>query len=234
MLYSFSVNRISVNYGFLILEKGKTMIIGITNQKGGVGKTTIAVNMAAELARGGNRVLVIDTDIQGTALDWQNSREEEPLFNVVGFPRDKLYKHIAGLGRGYDHIVIDCPAGAGEVTRGAILASDLVIIPIEPGPHELWASRFIIKLVQEAQDFNEEIKACFIVTKKKANTALGRDCAKSLSKSPIPVCPVELGHFVIYPEGSVCGKPVFEMSPNSKAAQEFEAVMNALKEEYSI
>ena len=80
------------------------MIFGVLNQKGGVGKTTLSVNLAACLARTGARVLLIDADPQGSALDWAAARQGTALFSVVGFPRPTIHKEIAQLGQGYDHI----------------------------------------------------------------------------------------------------------------------------------
>ncbi len=105
------------------------MIIGVLNQKGGVGKTTLSVNIAAALAKRGARVLLIDADPQGSSLDWSAAREGEPLFSVVGLPRASIHKEISQVGQGYDHIIIDGPPRVTDLARSAIMASDLVLIP---------------------------------------------------------------------------------------------------------
>ena len=106
------------------------MIFGVLNQKGGVGKTTLSVNLAACLARTGARVLLIDADPQGSALDWAAARHAAPLFSVVGFPRPTIHKEIAQIGHGYDHIIIDGPPRVTDLARSAIMASDIVVIPV--------------------------------------------------------------------------------------------------------
>ena len=70
------------------------MIIGVLNQKGGVGKTTIAVHVAAALVREGRHVLLIDADPQGSALDWEMARSAAPLFTVLGKPKPSLHRDM--------------------------------------------------------------------------------------------------------------------------------------------
>ncbi len=142
------------------------MIIGVLNQKGGVGKTTLSVNIAAALAKRGARVLLIDADPQGSSLDWSAAREGEPLFSVVGLPRASIHKEISQVGQGYDHIIIDGPPRVTDLARSAIMASDLVLIPVQPSPYDIWAADEVVKLVQEATVYKESLKYAFVVNRK--------------------------------------------------------------------
>lgn len=85
------------------------MIISVLNQKGGVGKTTLSVDIAAQLAAEGKRVMLLDADPQGSSLDWAAAREVESCFTVVGLPRATLHKEISKFVQDYDHIIIDGP-----------------------------------------------------------------------------------------------------------------------------
>ena len=85
------------------------MKIGFLNQKGGVGKTTLAVNVADAMARQNKRVLLVDADQQGSALDWAAARRGDPMFAVAGLPRASIHKELPALAKGYDMVIIDGP-----------------------------------------------------------------------------------------------------------------------------
>jgi len=154
------------------------MIIGVLNQKGGVGKTTLSVNLAACLTRTGARALLIDADPQGSALDWAAAREGEPLFSVVGLPRATVHKEIGQIGQGYDHIIIDGPPRVTDLARSAIMAADVVLIPVQPSPYDIWAADEVVKLIDEARVYKDGLKSAFVVNLKIANTAIGRSAGR--------------------------------------------------------
>jgi hypothetical protein len=103
-------------------------VLAFLNQKGGVGKTTLATNVATALAFQKQRVLFIDADQQGSALDWSAARKGELLFPVVGLPKDTLHREIPALGESYDWVIIDGPPRVYNVAKSAIAAADIVVI----------------------------------------------------------------------------------------------------------
>lgn len=206
------------------------MIIGVLNQKGGVGKTTLSVNIAAALAHSGARVLLIDADPQGSSLDWSAAREGDPIFSVVGLPRASVHKEIGQVGQGYDHIIIDGPPRVTDLARSAIMASDLVLIPVQPSPYDVWAADEVVKLIQEATVYKENLKSAFVVNRKIANTAIGRDVGEALAAYEMPILTSTVTQRVIYAEAAAQGKAVFEIDTVGPAAAEIAALVAEILE----
>lgn len=196
------------------------MIIGVLNQKGGVGKTTIATNLAAVIAKTGFRVLLVDADPQGSSMAWSSAREAEPLFPVISMAKPTLHKDLPELARDYDVVIIDGAPRVNDLGRAAILASDVVLIPVQPSPYDVWASADTVQLIREAQQFKDSIKAVFVINRKIVNTAIGRDVANVLEQFDFPVLPVALCQRVIYAESAGQGRAVIETDPKSEAAVE--------------
>jgi chromosome partitioning protein len=206
------------------------VIYALLNQKGGVGKTTLAVHIATALAKRGRRVMLVDADPQGSALDWSASRQAEPLFPVIGLPRPNLHKEIPNHVSRYDDVVIDGPPRVNELTRSALLATDLAVIPVQPSPYDVWAAKEIVDLIREAVVFNEKLNSAFVINRKIVNTAIGRDVVEALAGYELPVFATAISQRVAFAESAASGSTVLEDSPQGPATAEIEAVVNELLE----
>jgi chromosome partitioning protein len=202
------------------------------NQKGGVGKTTLAVNIAASLSRS-SRVLLIDADPQGSALDCAAARQGDPLFPIVGLPKPTLHRDIDQIGAGYDHIIIDGPPRVTELARSAIMASDLVLIPVQPSPYDVWAADEVVKLLDDARIYKPTLHSAFVVNRKIVNTALGRDVRDALAAYSVPALDAAVCQRIVFAESAAQGLAAFEVEPDGTAAREIEALREEIMQKYS-
>lgn len=168
-------------------------VITVFNQKGGVGKTTIAVHIAGVLARDGYRVLLVDADKQGTALTWVSNAEEGSELpmrtaNLASAGR-KLHTQIRPYLEDNDYIVIDCPpATNAPCTQSALLVADLAILPLTPSPADLWASVGAEELLESAKAVNEDLIAVAIwnqFDKRRLLTQGAKDVLSEMSVIPM-------------------------------------------------
>lgn len=199
-------------------------VISILNQKGGVGKTTLAVHIATALARRSRSVLLLDADPQGSALDWAAARHGDPLFPVVGLPKPSIHKELPTLAKDYEMVIVDGPPRVYDVARSAIMASDLVLVPVQPSPYDVWAAKEIIDLLNEASVYKPSIQKAFLINRKIVNTAIGRDVIQALSEYPLPVLAATVCQRVAFAESATQGRTVYELDPDMLASQEITAL----------
>jgi len=206
------------------------LIISLLNQKGGVGKTTLAIHVAMTLARRGRRVLLVDADPQHSALDWNEAREESPCFPVIGLATKTLHRDIDAHKKNYDDLIIDGPPRVNELARAAIMAADLVLIPVTPSPYDVWAAKEITDLLNEASAFKPDLKSVFVINRKIANTAIGRDVSDALAGYPFPVLKATITQRVAFAESAAQGLTVQELDATGAASAEIEKLVDELVE----
>ena len=203
------------------------MILALLNQKGGVGKTTLALAIAGEWAMQGRRVILIDADPQGSALDWSEMRAREGLprlFSVIGLARDTLHREAPALARDADLVVIDGPPRVAGLMRSALLATDMVLIPVQPSPFDGWASAEMLALISEARIYRPELVARFVLNRCGARTVLARDTAETLADHDPPALASRIGQRIAFAAAAQSGRIVRELDHESVAAREISAL----------
>ena len=209
------------------------MIIALLNQKGGVGKTTLATHLAGELAARGRTTVVVDADPQGSALDWAQRRHQNGfprLFSVVGLARETLHVEAPELARGFDYVIIDGPPRVTALTRSALLAADVVLIPVQPSPYDIWASAEAVALITEARFFRPALRTAFVINRRVVGTGIGREVRPALTDQPFPTLNAEVHQRIAFADSVAAGSLVREHAFRSAAAREIAVLANEVTE----
>jgi len=220
----------SINESFSVVEN-RPMIVALLNQKGGVGKTTLATHIAGELALRGQQVILLDADPQGSALDWTQRRSQQGLprlFSAVGLARETLHQEAPELARRSDHVVIDGPPRIAALTRSALLAADRVLVPVQPSPYDLWASAEMVALIREAQVFRPTLRAAFVINRRVSTTVIGREARGALAEQPLPALRAEVHQRIVFADSVAAGRLACETASDSAAAREITALVDEL------
>jgi len=200
------------------------MIICFSNQKGGVGKTTLTLCAAYEFSKTGRDVLVIDADPQGSIMDWSDIREE-PLpknISIAAMPKKTIHRDLEALSKRYDYVIIDTPPRVTDITRSAIMASNIVVVPCTPSPYDVWATEETIDLIREAKIYHKSLVFTFMLNRKLANTVISREVKEAISSlgDDINLLSSEITQRVIFAEAANAGKVVQEIDGEGKATLE--------------
>lgn len=207
------------------------MIISILNQKGGTGKTTLAVNIAREYTLRKCSTLLVDSDSQGSALKWHEQSGGE-LIDLTCLPGSTMDKDVAKFHNNYLRIIIDGVPSMSTVTLCAIKAAKLILIPVQPSPYDIWATADLVRLIKERIEMTEgQTKAYFVISRKIKGTNIGSEINDLLAQYELPIFKSGTTQRVSYATSVQHGKTVVD--PEEKtfdASKEIKEIVNEIEE----
>jgi len=182
-------------------------IISFLNGKGGVGKTTTSINIATCLARQGHKVVMVDTDPQGSISNWYD--ESKCLFDLAEAASEKEVYTVRKQLKEYDYVVIDGAAAISAISSAAVMVSDLVLIPVTPSPLDFAACGAILAVV-EARENLQPVIARFLITKKVASAKMLEVLKESIADTGVPALRTGTTQRQVYIRTMMDGGTVFD------------------------
>ena len=199
------------------------MVLTIGNLKGGVGKTTLAFNLAVTLAGRGRDVLLIDAE--GPALAFTEIRTQArgvPGYTAVALHGASIRTQVRQLAAKYDEIVIDI-GGEDESgsLRAALTVTDTILIPLKPRSPDVWKTEETVALVEEAREINASLRAIAVINEADPQGKDNEETVAALGRLPgLEIAPVFIGRRKAFPNAAAQGLSVLESASDPKAAEE--------------
>jgi len=207
------------------------MILVVGNVKGGVGKTTLAVNLAIALSRKKHDVLLIDGDEQGTALTFTELRttaQGQPGYTAVALHGSNIRTQVRQLASKYTDVVIDVGGRDTGSLRAALTVADVVLIPVKPRSFDLWGVDQTADLVKEAREINNRLRAITVLNEADPQGKDNQAAADALSEvQGIELAPLQIVRRKAFPNAAAAGLSVLEYD-DAKASDEFHQLYNFL------
>lgn len=192
-------------------------VIALVGNKGGAGKTTLAVNLATTLAESGSTAM-FDADPQGSALQWQSiaGPQSEPKVIDAAAGLEAIFEQSAGR---YEHLIIDCPPSVHAAqTHAALELSDIALIPVQPSPLDLWATVHIEQAVERARRTNPRLRVLLVINQLEPRTKLSRLMHQALAELKLPAADTAIRRRAVYRASVLEGKSVLGMGRSGAAA----------------
>ncbi len=203
-------------------------VVAVAQRKGGAGKSTLAANLAAAFAGQGERVALLDTDPQKTLFHWHDQRGHAgQRANVLDFDAPSGWRVPAAcekLRRSHDVILLDTPPHDDTDARIAIRAADLVLVPLQPSPADLWATSATLDLAKA-----EKRPVAVALNRVPAQGRLAAEVAAALRGKDLTLLGTTLGNRTGFATAFAAGLGVTEAAPRSLAAEEVRALAAAVK-----
>jgi chromosome partitioning protein len=212
------------------------LAIAIANQKGGVGKTTVTMNLAAAFAEEGYNVYVADADEQQSCMSWAATTDPSKAlpFRVGSIAKleKNIGREIANLANDFDIVLIDCPPNIANLTTGRVLAvADATIVPTNTSPLEMWSSQGMIALIERTRASSPEAKFAILVNKSNKKSILYRELSKLLAESSVLMFESTMSDRECYPQAAALGRTVFDATGVRAGKKEAKQELKALVEE---
>ncbi|MDY6980130.1 MAG: ParA family partition ATPase [Pseudomonadota bacterium] len=202
-------------------------IVSLLNPKGGSGKTTLSTHLARAFHERGSKVLLVDSDPQGSASDWHAAREENPV-PLLAYGRPDNMKALPGIAAPYDFVFIDGAAKLADMLAAAVKVSHAVLIPVQPSPYDIWAASDLVDLIRARQEVTDGTPhAAFVISRAIKRTRLGQEVIAALADYGLPVFQAITVQRQVYPRTAADGLTVFDVAAPD-AVSEIDAIADEL------
>jgi len=204
-------------------------VIAIASLKGGVGKTTIATNLGACFSAAGIRTILVDLDIQQSAVGWGRvgTAAGHKIPKVIQLNAEGLDAELPRLKRDADVIVIDAPPRLEAETKEAMMDAELVLLPVLPGAFDVWALSETVAVLAKARELKPTLRA-YVIPNRLDHTTMSELMSKSLPKLGVPILGAGLGSRVAFREAALAGAGICEYAPGTPAALEMSSLYRAV------